>query len=105
MTSVQDTLVEGLPGSLVLADSLDMTAAAPLATQLLAARGAPVLLDASAVRRVGAQCLQVLLAAQAAWATEGLAFDIIDPSPEFSDGLVLMGAANLCAPAVQDLIP
>jgi len=102
MTSVQDTPVQGLPASIALADSLDMTAAAPLAAALLAARGAPLNLDASAVRRVGAQCLQVLLAAQTAWSAEGLAFDVVDPSPEFSDGVALMGAASLCAPAVQD---
>ena len=105
MPPVQDTPGEGLPASIALADSLDMTAAAPLAAQLLAVRGGPINLDASAVRRVGGQCLQVLLAAQAAWAAEGFAFDVVDPSTEFSDGLALMGAASLCAPAVQDLIP
>ena len=102
MTPVQDTPVQGLPASIALADCLDMTAAAPLAAKLLAVRGAPLNLDASAVRRVGAQCLQVLIAAQTAWTAEGLAFDVVDPSPEFSDGLALMGAASLCAPAVQD---
>jgi anti-anti-sigma regulatory factor len=50
--------------SLILADCLDLTAAAPLKAQLLAARGTPLSLDASAVRRIGAQCLQVLLAAR-----------------------------------------
>lgn len=102
MTAVQDTPDQGPPASIVLAGSLDMTAAAPLTAELLAARGAPINLDASAVRRVGAQCLQVLLAAQTAWIAEGFAFDIVDPSPEFSDGLALMGAASLRAPVVQD---
>jgi chemotaxis protein CheX len=96
------TPVQNEPASIALADSLDMTAAAPLAAALSAARGAPINLDASAVRRVGAQCLQVLLAAQTTWTAEGLAFDIVDPSPEFSDGLALMGAASFCAPVVQD---
>jgi chemotaxis protein CheX len=102
MTPVQDAPPQGPAASIALADCLDMTAAAPLAAELRAVRGAPISLDASGVRRVGAQCLQVLLAAQTAWAAEGVAFDVIDPSPEFSDGLALMGAAGFCVPAVQD---
>jgi chemotaxis protein CheX len=77
--------------SLILADCLDLTAAAPLKAQLLAARGAPLSVDASRVRRLGAQCLQVLLAAEAAWSGEGLAWRIADPSPEFVEAARLMG--------------
>lgn len=91
--------------TLVLADSLDITAAAPLAKELLARRGQPVTLDASQVRRVGGQCLQVLLSAEATWTADGADFRIADPSPEFAEGLVLMGAARLALPAltlVQD---
>ena len=84
--------------TLKLSDSLDMTAAGPLQKDLLGRRGQPVSLDGSQVRRVGGQCLQVLLSAQATWAADGAAFEIIDPSPEFADGLALMGAAHL-APA------
>jgi len=99
MTPAQDLT----PATLVLADSLDLTAAAPLTAELLAARGAALSLDASAVRRVGAQCLQVLLAGQAAWAADGQTFDVINPSPEFADGLAQMGCFSLAgAPSVQD---
>jgi len=84
--------------TLTLGDSLDMTAAGPLQKELLSRRGKPVTLDASQVRRVGGQCLQVLLAAQTTWAADGADFQIIEPSNEFSDGLALMGAAHL-APA------
>lgn len=88
---------------LPLAESLDMTAAAPLCQALLARRGQPVALDASNVRRVGGQCLQVLLSAEATWAADGQAFSIVAPSPEFADGVALMGAAWLGQPsAVQD---
>ena len=83
------------PKTLVLADSLDMTAAGPLAHELTARRGQAVALDAGAVRRVGGQCLQVLLAAEAAWAADGQAFEIINPSPEFAEGLALLGAGHL----------
>ena len=82
---------------LPLADCLDMTAAGQLAHELTARRGQAVALDAGAVRRVGGQCLQVLLAAEAAWAADGQAFEIINPSPEFADGLALMGAGYLAS--------
>jgi chemotaxis protein CheX len=92
--------------TLTLGDSLDMTAAGPLHKELLARRGHPVSLDASQVRRVGGQCLQVLLSAEATWSADGAEFQIVDPSPEFVDGLALMGAAHLAPVAalssVQD---
>jgi chemotaxis protein CheX len=92
------------PGAagLVLADCLDLTAAAPLKAQLLAARGASLSLDASSVRRLGAQCLQVLLAAEAAWSGDGLAWRIVDPSPEFAEAVRLMGRPDLAAAAFAE---
>lgn len=85
--------------TLNLGDSLDMTAAGPLHKELLGRRGQPVTLDASQVRRIGGQCLQVLLSAQSTWAADGAEFQIVDPSPEFADGLALMGAAHLASTA------
>jgi chemotaxis protein CheX len=88
---------------LVLADNLDLRAAAPLAATLLAARGSPAILDASGVQRLGAQCLQVLLAARALWSSDGQPWRLVDPSPEFSDAAALMGCPDLaCASSVQD---
>ena len=87
---------------LVLADSLDLTAAAPLAATLLAARGGPATLDASGVQRLGAQCLQVILAARALWTSDGQPWRLIDPSPEFSDAAALMGCPDLVS---SDLVP
>ena len=88
---------------LVLADSLDLTAAAPLAASLLAARGGPAILDASGVQRLGAQCLQVLLAARALWSSDEQPWRLIDASPEFSDAAALMGCPDLaCATPVED---
>lgn len=89
--------------TLTLGDSLEMTAAGPLHKELLGRRGRPVTLDASQVRRIGGQCLQVLLSAQATWAADGAAFQIVDPSPEFSDGLALMGASQLAPVALTPL--
>jgi chemotaxis protein CheX len=87
---------------LVLADSLDLTAAAPLTAQLLAARGKPATLDASGVQRLGAQCLQVLLAARALWSSDGLPWRVVDASPEFADATALMGCPDLALATVQD---
>ncbi len=84
--------------TLTLGESLDMTAAGPLHKELLGRRGKPVTIDASQVRRIGGQCLQVLLSAQSTWAADGADFQITEPSTEFSDGLTLMGASHL-APA------
>ena len=89
-SSVQPDDASGA-ATLVLADSLDLTAAAPLAAELLAGRGKPAILDASAVRRLGAQCLQVLLAARTAWQADGHPFQVVNPSPEFADSAALMG--------------
>jgi chemotaxis protein CheX len=88
--------------SLILADCLDLTAAAPLKAQLLAARGTPLSLDASAVRRIGAQCLQVLLAAHATWRQDGHPIEVVSPSPEFAETVALMGCPTLAAASVQD---
>jgi chemotaxis protein CheX len=89
--------------TLALSDTLDVTAAAPLAQELVGLRGQPVSLDASAVRRLGGLCLQVLLSARAAWSTDGQAFEIVNASPEFTDGLALMGAPDLANSEWADL--
>jgi chemotaxis protein CheX len=75
-----------------LGSVLDLNAAAPLAAELLAARGRDLEIDASAVERLGAQCLQVLLSARATWEADGAGFAVVGPSPEFSLVLDLLGA-------------
>jgi chemotaxis protein CheX len=70
---------------------LDLTAAAPLAKSILSRRGAELSVDASRVNRVGAQCLQVLLAAAATWKSDGVRFSLVKPSAEFSEGGRLLG--------------
>jgi chemotaxis protein CheX len=71
---------------------LDLNAAGPLAAELLAVRGRDVEVDASAVERVGAQCLQVLLSARATWDADGATFALVSPSDEFASTLALLGA-------------
>ncbi len=81
-----------------LAQLLDLSAATPLWSELCAARGRALEIDASHVERLGGLCLQSLLAAQAQWRAEGLAFSITNPSAAFVEGARLMGAHDL-APA------
>lgn len=89
--------------TVTLGDALDMIAAGPLVRELLSHRGRPLAVDASGVRRLGGQCLQVLLSAQATWSADGQPFEIVEPSPEFAESLVLMGAADLCPPQTASL--
>lgn len=77
--------------TLELARHLDYPAAAPLHESLMAARGAPIVLDASSVERIGGQCLQVLLSAVVTWKSDMTALEIAKPSQGFQDGLQLLG--------------
>jgi chemotaxis protein CheX len=78
-----------------LAGTLDLKAAGPLHQDLKALRGADLVVDADEVRRLGGLCLQVLLAARAAWAEDGRTFEFAGPSPAFVETATLMGAADL----------
>ena len=77
-----------------LAASLDLKAAAPLARELLDARGSDLTLEAGEVRRLGGQCLQVLLSARQSWDRDGQSFAILDPSTAFLEAATLMGASE-----------
>ena len=86
-----------------LADTLDLKAAGPLRGALLEARGGPMEIDASGVQRLGGLCLQVLLSAQATWATDGQPFAITAASPAFAEGARRMGAQDLAPdPIIQE---
>jgi chemotaxis protein CheX len=81
------------PALIELPDVLDIKAAAPLAGELLAMRGKAVEIDASRVKRVGGQCLQVLLSAAMTWKADGVALAIVNASGDFVDGLARLGAS------------
>ncbi len=74
-----------------LAPVLDLSAATPLKAELEARLGVPVTLDAGEVRRLGGQCLQVLIAARRRWAADGLGFAVAAASPAFADALAAFG--------------
>ena len=83
---------------------LDSTYAKVLHDTLLEAKGAPVSIDAGDVAQLGAQCLQVLLAAKRAWDVDNTAFEINDLSEKLLDALRHLGvtSADLGAREIQD---
>ena len=85
-------IVSASSAVLRLGQVLDLNAAGPLANEFLTLRGKDLDVDASAVERVGAQCLQVLLSARATWDADGAAFALVSPSSEFISTLALLGA-------------
>jgi chemotaxis protein CheX len=89
------------PATIALPEVLDLKAAAPLHAQLSGLRGQPVVLDASRVQRLGGLCLQVLLAAEAAWSSDDQDFSLAQPTPEFDAGWTLFAAPPL--PRVANL--
>ena len=67
---------------LPLPPTLSGTAPGELQTALLALRGQPVEIDASAVVRPSTLGLQVLMSAAASWRADGIAFSLSDvPEP------------------------
>jgi anti-anti-sigma regulatory factor len=94
-----DTVAETLPPTeqcraepaLVLPDCLDSAAAITIKEMLLSQRGNALAVDASQVRRVGVQSLQVLVAAARAWQRDGLSYRLENPSPEFLETIGLVG--------------
>jgi chemotaxis protein CheX len=70
---------------------LDMQAALPLKTALMARWGAGLTINASLVEKLGAQCLQVLLAARKSWDEAGQDFTIDSMSDSFASALAGLG--------------
>ncbi len=78
---------------LTLPADLDLRTASALRAAILGRRGADLRVDASGVLHLGAQCLQVLIAARALWEADGHELEIESPSPPFAAALRLLGAA------------
>lgn len=74
-----------------LPEVLDIRAAGPLASQLLGARGKQLIIDASNVQQIGAQCAQVLLSAKFTWSADAAPLTISNPSDTFIDALETLG--------------
>ncbi|WP_202814277.1 STAS domain-containing protein [Aureimonas sp. AU4] len=79
---------------LVLAPVLDITAAAPLHAALLAHRGTPLRVEAGEVKRLGGQCLQLLLSAGRTYAADRVPIRLQGASDAFRRDLALFGIAD-----------
>jgi chemotaxis protein CheX len=82
------------PRILTLSPHLDLRAAASLKADIEACGGAPIEIDASRVERIGAPCLQVLLAAAKASDANGHGWHIASASESFRDDVRAMGATT-----------
>ena len=79
---------------LMLSDCLDADAAGQLKDALLQRRGQSIVVDAGQVRRLGAQSLQILLAAVRTWRTDGHTYQLMNPSADFLDTMALAGLSR-----------
>ena len=77
--------------SLSLAPILDLNEASALRGKMLGLRGHSLVVDASAVERVGALCLQVLLAAAKTWEEDKQSFTFAKVSDAFTKTTQLIG--------------
>ncbi|MDX3926410.1 MAG: STAS domain-containing protein [Shinella sp.] len=77
--------------SLSLAPVLDLNEATALHRQLLELKGSNLVIDASAVERIGALCAQVLMAAARTWEEDKLSFSFGKTSDVFMKTMQLIG--------------
>ena len=77
--------------SLSLATVLDLNEASNLHGKLMSLRGSDLTIDASGVERVGAQCMQVIMAAKKNWDEDKLNFKFSKVSDAFKKTMQLIG--------------
>lgn len=87
------------PGSLKLSAVLDLNEASALHGKLMSMRGSDIVIDASAVDRVGVQCAQVLVAGARLWEDDKKSFSVEKASDAYSKTMQLIGinSENLVA--------
>lgn len=79
------------PKKLSLAPVLDLNEAQALHGKLMGLRGNSVVIDASAVERVGTLCVQVLMAGAKSWEADSQAFTFSKVSDAFAKTTQLIG--------------
>lgn len=77
--------------SITLAAVLDLNEASELHGKLMSMRGKDVSIDASAVQRAGAQCMQVIFAAAKSWEEDKKSFKLEKVSDAFKATMQLAG--------------
>lgn len=76
---------------LILNERLDSVAASVLRTEIAAAEGEDIALDASAVTFLGGMCLELLMCARQVWEASGHRLAIESPSDAFVENLSRFG--------------
>lgn len=71
--------------------SLSAAAAQDLLGTVIAHRGQALRLDAVHVTMIGAQCAQILMAAQRSWQAEGQAFEVVNLTEDAWNSLGILG--------------
>lgn len=79
------------PQRIALPAVIDLPRACTLKAEFDTARGAPVVVAAAAVERIGGLGQQLLFAAAQSWAADGTAFAISDPSEGFTASATALG--------------
>lgn len=77
-----------------LPERFDSAAASGVLDEFKRHRGNALTVDASAVRRVGAQGLQILLSATRTWQSDGHALSLENASAELMDAAQLLGLSH-----------
>ncbi|MDP2119370.1 MAG: STAS domain-containing protein [Hoeflea sp.] len=85
---------DAAPKTLKLPEVLDLNAASRLHEQVLAHKGEDIDIDATDVSRVGAQCVQVLLAAAVSWRADDQSLKVKQASDAFIKTLQLLGISD-----------
>jgi chemotaxis protein CheX len=89
------------PSILKLPDNLDLNAVSAMHAQLVELKGHNVEVDAADVRKSGAQCVQVLLAAKKTWDADGKSLVIGTMSEAFENTLKLLGISGEVLPSKE----
>lgn len=74
-----------------LAAVLDLNEASALRGKLMGLRGSNVAIDASGVERIGALCIQVIMAAAKTWEEDKLSFTFSKASDAFQKTMQMIG--------------
>jgi chemotaxis protein CheX len=94
MAEIAEAPLQPSSATLMLPDCLDSSAAVAVKEMLLARRGNALVVDAGQVRRVGAQSLQILIAAARTWQSDGQNYSVTNSSSELLDTIALIGLSR-----------
>lgn len=89
--------------TLSLEPSLSHAAAEGLLLSVRAKEGSSLMVDASAVEHLGAQCATVLLAAAKAWDAAGHDFAVINRSVAFNENIARLGFSPSDIPGEENV--